>query len=135
MAGLAPDAGEVLAFKNFLNHTAPQDQLLKLFVNDYTPVEGSVDSDFTEMSTQGYADIALAGASWVVTPGSPTSAAYAQQTWTFDGTGGPTVVYGYYVVQAVSGIIMVAERFGTPPTIVNNGDQIKVTPNFTLTSP
>ena len=83
------------------------------------------------MSTQGYASKALTGTSWVVTPGAPTSAAYAQQTWTFDGTGGSTVVYGYYVVQASSGVLMFAERFGTPPTIVNNGDQIKVTPTIT----
>lgn len=131
MPGLVPDTGETLALQNFLNHTAPQDQLLKLFVNNYTPVEGSVAADFTEMSTQGYASKALTGTSWVVTPGAPTSAAYAQQTWTFDGTGGSTVVYGYYVVQASSGVLMFAERFGTPPTIVNNGDQIKVTPTIT----
>lgn len=131
MPGLVPDTGETLALKNFLNHTAPQDQLLKLFVNNVTPAEGDTAASYTEMSTQGYASKALTGTSWVVTPGAPTSAAYAQQTWTFDGTGGSTVVYGYYVVQASSGVLMFAERFGTPPTIVNNGDQIKVTPTIT----
>lgn len=131
MAGLVPNAGEELALKNFLNHTAPQDQTLKLYVNDVSPAEASTAATFTEMSTQGYASKALTGTSWVVTPGAPSSAAYAQQTWTFDGTGGSTVVYGYFVVQGTSGILMFAERFGTPPTIVNNGDQIKVTPTIT----
>lgn len=130
MAGLVPNAGKGLAIKAFLNHTAPQDQVLKLFVNNYTPVDGSTAANFTEMSTQGYASKALTGTSWTPDPGPPYSAVYAQQTWTFDGTGGATTVYGYYVVQAGSGELMFAERFGTPPTIASNGDQIKLTPTI-----
>ena len=121
MAGLVPNAGEEIALDRFLKTS---DETLKLFVNDYTPVEGSVAGDFTEMSTQGYAAKTLTAASW-------SSGAYAQQTWTFDGTGGSTIVYGYFVIDAGTGVIMFAERFGTPPTIVNNGDQIKVTPTVT----
>lgn len=131
MAGIVANAGEELALKNFLNHTAPQNQVLKLFVNNVTPAEGDTAASYTEMSTQGYASKALTGTSWTVTPGAPSSASYAQQTWTFDGTGGATTVYGYFVVQAVSGILMFAERFASPPTIVNNGDQIKLTPTIT----
>lgn len=121
MAGLVPNAGEEIALDRFLKTS---DETLKLYVNDYTPVEGSVAGDFTEMSTQGYAAKTLTAASW-------SSGAYAQQTWTFDGTGGSTIVYGYFVIDAGTGVIMFAERFGTPPTIVNNGDQIKVTPTIT----
>mgnify|MGYP003404643014 FL=1 len=121
MAGLVPNAGEEIALDRFLKTS---DETLKLYVNDYTPVEGSVAGDFTEMSTQGYAAKTLTAASW-------SSGAYAQQTWTFDGTGGSTIVYGYFVIDAGTGVIMFAERFGTPPTIVNNGDQIKVTPTVT----
>ena len=73
---------------------------------------------------------AWTGTSWTPDPGPPYSAVYAQQTWTFDGTGGATTVYGYYVVQAGSGELMFAERFGTPPTIASNGDQIKLTPTI-----
>lgn len=131
MAGIVANAGEELALKNFLNHTAPQNQVLKLFVNNVTPAEGDTAASYTEMSTQGYASKALTGTSWTVTPGAPSSASYAQQTWTFDGTGGATVVYGYFVVQAVSGVLMFAERFASPPTIANNGDQIKLTPTIT----
>mgnify|MGYP000606653215 FL=1 len=121
MAGLVPNAGEEIALDRFLKTS---DETLKLYVNDYTPVEGSVAGDFTEMSTQGYAAKTLTAASW-------SSGAYAQQTWTFDGTGGSPIVYGYFVIDAGTGVIMFAERFGTPPTIVNNGDQIKVTPTVT----
>lgn len=130
MAGLVPHVGEELALKNLLNHTPPQDQVVKLFVNNVTPSEGDTAATYTEMSTQGYASKALTGASWVVTPGAPPSAAYSQQTWTFDGTGGATVVYGYFIVQAWSGELIGAERFDVPPTMSNNGDQIKVTPKL-----
>lgn len=132
MALLVPNVGEELALKNFLNHTAPQSQLMKLYTNNITPGETDTHSTYTEMSTQGYASKALTGSSWVITPGAPTSAAYAEQTWTFDGTGGSTSVYGYYVVQTTSGVLMWAERFSDGPyTIANNGDQIKITPTIT----
>jgi hypothetical protein len=42
-------------------------------------------------------------------------------------------VYGYFVVQTTSGILLWAERFSDGPyPIANNGDQIKVTPRFEL---
>ena len=127
MAGVVTDSGKAIALQRFL----AEDETLKLFVNNVTPAEGDTAASYTEMSTQGYASKALTGTSWTVTPGAPSSASYAQQTWTFDGTGGATTVYGYFVVQAVSGILMFAERFASPPTIVNNGDQIKLTPTIT----
>jgi len=55
---------------------------------------------------------------------------YAEQTWTFTGSFGATV-YGYYVVQTTSGILMWAERDASPYTPANNGDQIKLTPKIT----
>jgi septal ring factor EnvC (AmiA/AmiB activator) len=42
-------------------------------------------------------------------------------------------VYGYYVNRTTGNTIGWAERFSDGPyQITNNGDQIKVTPNFTL---
>jgi len=127
---VVPNAGEELALKNFLNHTAPQNQTLKLFTSNTTPAETDTAASFTEASGNGYSAIGLTGTSWTVTPGAPTSAAYAEQTFTFTGALGN--VYGYFVVQASSGILMWAERFtGAPFNIANNGDQIKVTPTIT----
>lgn len=130
MTLLVPNVGEDLALKNFLNHTAPQNQTLKLFTNNITPAETDTDVTYTECAITGYAAISLTGTSWVVTPGAPTSAAYAEQTWTFTGGFGATV-YGYYVVQATSGILMWAERDASPYTPATNGDQIKLTPAIT----
>jgi hypothetical protein len=130
MALLVPNAGEDVMLQNILNKTAPQNQSLKLYTSNTTPAETDVAGTYTEAAGFGYALIALTGASWTITPGNPTSAAVAEQTWTFTGALGN--VYGYFVVQTVSGILLFAERFTTGPfNIQNNGDQIKLTPQFT----
>lgn len=131
MTLLVPNAGEELALKNFLNHTAPQNQTLKLFATNVTPAETDTAGTYTEAAGGGYSAKSLTGTSWTVTPGAPTEAAYAQQTWTFTGalTTNATV-YGYFVIQASSGILMWAEAF-TSFTPANNGDQILLTPKIT----
>jgi hypothetical protein len=130
MALVVPNPAAVIALKNFLNHTAPQNCLLKLYSNNVTPGETDTAATYTECSGSGYAAITLAGASWVVTEADPASAAFAQQTFTFTGALGN--VYGYFVVEVTSGIIKWAERFaGAPIVIANNGDQIKITPTIT----
>ena len=132
MALLVPDAAEEVVLQNFLNKVAPQDQKLKLYKNDYTPVEGSTEANFTEADFTGYAEKALSGANWTITPGAPTEAVYAQQTFTSSAGSQNQNVYGYFIVQGTSGKIMVAERFTDGPyNIVNNGDAIKVTPKIT----
>ncbi len=132
MTLVVPNAGEELALKNFLNHTAPQNQKLKLFKSNTTPAETDTAGSYTESTFTGYAEAALTGTSWVVTPGAPSSAAYAQQTFTSSADQSAENAYGYYVVQATSGILMWAERFtGAPYAIQNNGDNIKITPAIT----
>ena len=127
---LVPNAAEDVMLQNILNKTAPQDGRLKLYTNNITPAETDTEASYTEAAGFGYADILFSPASWTITPGAPTSAAYPQQTYTFTGALGN--VYGYYVVQTTSGKILFAERFSTGPfNMVNNGDQIKVTPQFT----
>lgn len=131
MAGLVPNVGAQVMLKAGLNHTAPQNLVLKLFTNNYTPIETSVAGDFTEASGNGYAAKTLTGGSWSVTNADPSAASYAAQTFTFTGNLGN--VYGYFLVQATSGILVAAERFDTAPVNVqNNGDAIVITPNITL---
>ena len=109
MALVTPNAAEDVMFQNILNKTAPQTLRLKLYTNNYTPVEASTEADFTEASGNGYADVSLTASSWTITPGAPTSAAFPQQTFTFTGNLGN--VYGYYIVQTTSGKIMWAKNW------------------------
>jgi len=135
MAGIVPTVGEDRILRRALGDITPVsfNLTLKLFVNDYTPVDGSVNGSFTEMSTQGYAAKTLTAASWTVAQNGATKAeaTYAQQTWTFDGTGGATVIYGYYIVDE-NDVVLMAERFASSYTATNNGDILRITPTHTL---
>ena len=132
MALLTPNQGEEIALAALLNKTAPQDLDLCLFKNDYTPVEGTTEANVTAADFTGYAVIQLTAASWTITPGAPTSAAYAQQTFTSSAGSQNQPIYGYYIKQRTSGKLVWAERFSDGPyTITNNGDNIKITPTIT----
>ncbi len=124
--------GEGLALEAILNKTAGQNLVLKLFKNNITPGETDTEGSYTEADFTGYSAPTLTGSSWTVTPGAPSSAAYAQQTFTSSADQASQSVYGYYLVQASSGKSIWAERFSDGPyAIANNGDAIKITPTIT----
>ena len=130
MTLLVPDVGEVLLLSYALNKIAPGDSVkLKLFKNDYTPVEGSVVASFTEADTAGYAAIDLPKAGWTVeTAVGVTTAAYAQQTFNLTGAGSH---YGYYVTDIAGTGLLWAERFSDAPhTIPSGGGTEKITINL-----
>jgi hypothetical protein len=128
MALLVPNDSENLMLKNILNHTAPQNQTLKLFSSNTTPAETDTAGTYTEATFTGYSAVGLTGTSWVVTG---DTAAYAEQTFTSTAVQSQTI-YGYYIIQAVSGLLLWSERFSSPIAIANNGDAIKLTPTITL---
>lgn len=133
MTLVVPNAGEGLALQNFLNKTTPQNQTLKLYKSNTTPAETDTAATYTEATFTGYASKALTGASWTVTEGAPSSAAAAQQTFTSSADQTTENIYGYFVVQTTSGIIMWAERFTAAPyAITNNADAILLTPAITM---
>jgi hypothetical protein len=128
MALVFPDVGENIVLEALVNKTAPQNLILRLYTSNTTPGEADTAGTYTEATGNGYSAITLTGASWGTASGG--SIAYAQQTFTFTGNLGN--VYGYYMTQATSGTLVFAERFTDGPyNIVNNGDQIKITPTIT----
>lgn len=128
MAIVVPNAVEVavLTFL-FLNL-----HKMRLFSNNITPAEADTLASFTEVTGGGYAEINLHAANWTKTPGSPSVALYDSiQQWLFTGvTGGPGTVYGYYVVDNVTGLLRYSERFPVVPFIPVNGARIRFTPRF-----
>lgn len=133
MALVVPNDGEVDALSYYVNKSTPENLVLRLFTNNVTPGESDTAATYTEASGGGYASKTLTGASWTITPGAPTEAAYAQQSFAFTGPlTGNAQVYGYYLTRVTSGKIAHAERFSDGPyAIVNNGDEVKVTPKIT----
>jgi hypothetical protein len=132
MTILVPNAGENITLSYLVGRTTTvRDLVYRLFATNITPAETDTAGTYTEAAGGGYASKTLTGASWTVTNGAPTSAAYAQQTWTFTGTltTNPTV-YGYYVTRVTDADLVLAETF-TAFTPTNNGDQILLTPAIT----
>ena len=119
-----PTNSAVRMLKAIVNHTAPEDLVLKLFTND-----GVMPS--TEASGFGYAPRSLSGRSWQFVEGEPSHASHPEETFTFTGNLGQ--VYGYFLVQEISGEVLWSERFTDGPyNIVNNGDKIRIVPRFEL---
>jgi hypothetical protein len=131
MALLVPDVGEVQLLTMALKKATVEAQTIKLYVNNYTPTENDTAASYTEMSTQGYAAKTLNRADWTISSSAGvTTASQPQQVWTFT-AGAAVTVYGYFIIEATSGVILWAERFANPQVVQNDGDQIKVTPKFT----
>lgn len=133
MTLLVPNNGEGDMLSFIVNKSAPENVVLRLFQNNITPSETDTAATYTEATWTGYAALTLAGASWTVVEGAPSEASYAQQIFTSSADSQSQNNYGYYLTRATSGRIAWAERFTDGPyQIVNNGDQIKVTPKITL---
>lgn len=129
MTLIIPNNGEGDALEYFVNRAAPQNLVLRLFSNNITPAETDTAATYTELAVSGYAAVTLTGASWgAPSEGAPSSIAYAQQTFSFTGSGS---LYGYYMTRASSGRIAVAERDPAGVFTFNSGDSYKVTPQLT----
>jgi len=107
---------------------------LRLYKNNYTPIDSTLASDMTEADFSGYSQVGI-------TMGSPTevankakSVATAAAVFTHNGGGTANTIYGYYVYDTILGACLWAERFGSSQLMTNNGDEISVTAVLTADS-
>ena len=131
---LVPDVGEVLLLSYALDKVVPGNVFLRVYDNDYTPVEGSVIASFEIAYLDGVgettpAELELEGNDWTIsTAVGVTTAAFAQQTFTFTAA---STNYGYYVVNNAKDQVLWAERFSDAPhTIPSGGGTEKITVNL-----
>lgn len=123
-----PDVGENLALEMITNKTAPQNLVLKLYKNNITPSDTDTAATYTEADFTGYSAITLTGASWGSASGG--TIAYAQQTFTCSGASSNSI-YGYFVIQTTSTVLLYSERDASAPfTVTVSGDAVKVTPTI-----
>jgi hypothetical protein len=129
MALNVPNVGENLALEMITNKTAPQNLVLKLYINNITPSDTDTHATYTEATFGGYAAATLTGATWGAAS-SGTITYGSQQTFTCNAVATDDV-YGYYVVQATSGTLLYSERDAAAPfAIRNSGDAVKITPTI-----
>lgn len=128
---LVPDVGEVNLLSRMVNKIATGDVKLRLFKNNYTPVEAATAASFTQANAAGYAEQTLTGATWTVaTNAGVTEASYPERTFNFTAA---DTIYGYYVVDSAGTTVLWAERFdGAPFNIPAGGGSVKVTPRIRL---
>lgn len=110
---------------------------LRMYGNNVTPADGDTAAGYTEIAGGGYANKPLTFANWTIVAGTPTTASYAVQIWTFTGViNAPSTIYGYYVTRNSDGKLMWAERFpaATVPFTPAVGSIIRVVPKFTVES-
>lgn len=132
MALNVPDVGENKMVEMVVNKTAPENPVLRLYSNNITPADSDTAGTYTEATFAGYAAITLTGASWSAGSGGVTN--FAQQTFTRSSTGATENIYGYYVTQVTSGVLLWSERDGAAPAaMTNSGDNIKLTPTLGAT--
>lgn len=102
--------------------------ILKLFVNDHVPGNLDTAATFTEPVGGGYAAIRMAGDDWgIAVKDQVVQILGRRHVFTFTEA---QTVRGYFIVQAISGIILGAERFWTP----SQGAQLAVTPRLDVTA-
>ena len=124
-----PDVGEKIALEAFVNKTAPQDLILRLYQNNITPSDTDVAATFTECTFAGYASILLTGASWGVYVAG--AVANSERQFIRSSSGVLQAVYGYYLTQQTSGILAWAERDAAAPiNTASLNDTVKVTPTI-----
>lgn len=135
MALVTPNGGELELLDKMLKDALSTDEnyVLKLYKNDYTPDDNSVEASFTEADFTNYAARTLSRVSWnasvTVSNKAETSYGSGPQSWTCGASG--NTVYGYYVTGATSGTVLWAERFSTS-RVLADGDVLNITPKFTL---
>jgi hypothetical protein len=129
MALNVPDVGENLVLEMIVNKTAAQNLSLKLFKNNITPSDTDTAGTYTEAVFGGYAAATLTGASWgAASAGTITYG--SQQTFTCNAVATDDI-YGYYIVQVTSGILVWSERDASAPFAVRvSGDAVKITPTI-----
>lgn len=134
MALLITELGQQRCLAAIVNKSPAEDMVLRLFVNDKQPGAGDVATDYSEADFAGYAQLILSGARWRILSGDRVAAIFPEQIFV-NATRRELAqeVFGYYVTQTKSGILMWAERFSDGPYAVGNeGDQIRVTPRLEI---
>jgi len=132
MALIVPTESENTNLGFMLGFATPGNQILKLFTNDIIPADTDVAATYTEMATLGYEAKSLVKGSWTIAQnGGVAEASQAAQTWTFS-AGTAVTVFGYFVVDTTTGVLLWAERFVAGKVVQYAGDQIIITPKITL---
>jgi hypothetical protein len=107
------------------------DMIVHLYVNDITPVFGTVLANLTEATWTGYNPVTINFASWVVKVLSSNRASALGNVVTFTNGSGSTVqAYGYFLTNAAGTKLRQAVRFDSAPISRAAGETYLVFPTW-----
>jgi len=134
MSLVVPDVGELIILDALVAGDTLAAFECRLYQNNYTPVQGSVIGSFTVATFSGYAADWCAFGSATTVSNKAKIVGTTDVEFTHNGGGTSNTIYGYYVVDTVSGEVVWAERFAASQAMANNGDKITITLALTLFS-
>jgi hypothetical protein len=114
--------GKKFFLNNALNpseSTAPP-YVVKLYSNDYTPVDGSNAGNFTEATFPGYAPVVINGDDFeaaVIVADVAHSTSVVTPSYTCTGGAGQ-LVYGWFMIENDFGTAILAQRFNVPRNMI-----------------
>lgn len=106
---------------------------VRLFTNNYSPINTTKVSDFTEATFTGYAaqNVPTLSADFINSDGNAEFAATAQNIWTASDAVSPNTVYGYWVADETSTpILLWCEKFDTPVDMLAGGNTLMLLLRF-----
>ena len=134
MALIVPDISEPFLLAMIKNELNFGGMTLKLYKNNYTPVDASLLANFTEADFSGYAAASPVMGIPVEVANKAVMQDTSSRTFTHNGGGTSNTVYGYFVLSNPGPDLVWAERFPAGITMAANGDQISIQLQFTLNS-
>lgn len=137
MALLVPNVGEGRMIRLITNSvtTTGENLKIRLFKSNTTPTSTMTLSDYTEATFTGYTSVTATSASWTINEGAPTSATQAAATTFTCSSATSESIYGYYLSQENSSILLWSERFSDGPYVItNSGDKIILTAQLTVST-
>lgn len=134
MALFVPSVGETKFLEFALGVNAPSAISCHLYSNNVVPGDDDVVATYTEMAAGSYVSTLIQPADWtLVFRSKKAEARGVQQIFSFD-ISANIIAYGYYLVDSASGVLLAAERFSQPKSLLYKGDRVIVTPKITFRS-
>jgi len=131
MPGVLATTGAVFQLSILRNAAIEDTFLCHLYKNDYVPHKGSVASDFTEATFDGYSPQNLnAWSSPLIDPNGDALSVEAIHTWTKSSGGVANYIWGYYVTDGTGAVLQWAERFPSVVPMETTGDTLSVVPTW-----
>jgi hypothetical protein len=128
LAAVLSSKGEAIELAYRVNAEQPQNLVLHLYVNDFSPGLDTSLEDFEEASGYGYQPLVIDGAQWTFEGARPT---HAKAVQSFQLTGPLGRVYGWYLTREFGGEYMYGERFPLGAQEVTYPTVLKVTMDLT----